>query len=157
MIEDFENVKKQLSELADVVNRFKSEAVQLRIIELILGDDHVDAEEVRATPPAPRKKRRRTSGNKTAAKSSGAAEKSKTKKNGATRSGNGAVSTLVAVYDKAFFKTPRVIGDIVSHCEVNLARKIKASDISGKLGRMVRNGELTHTKNADGQYEYQNA
>lgn len=37
MIKNFEIVKKQLSELAGIVNSFKSEAVQLRIVELIFG------------------------------------------------------------------------------------------------------------------------
>jgi len=69
-------------------------------------------------------------------------------------SGTGAVSTLMSVYQTDFFKKPRTIGDILVHCETNLARKIKANEISGKLGRMVRNGELKRTKNADGQYEY---
>ena len=153
MIEDFDNVKKQLSELADVVNRVKSESVQLRIVELILGDTEEGAEEPSSSAP---KKQRRKTGKETSAKSSGSTQQPKAKKYGGTR-GGGAVNTLVSVYEKGFFKTPRVIGDIVSHCEVNLARKIKASDISGKLGRMVRNGELTRNKNADGQYEYKNA
>ena len=60
----------------------------------------------------------------------------------------------MSVYQTDFFKKPRTIGDILVHCETNLARKIKANEISGKLGRMVRNGELKRTKNADGQYEY---
>ena len=38
MLENFVKMKNQLSELAGVVNAFKSEAVQLKIIELILGD-----------------------------------------------------------------------------------------------------------------------
>ena len=37
MIKNFETVKEQLGELAGVVNSFKSEAVQLRIVELIFG------------------------------------------------------------------------------------------------------------------------
>jgi hypothetical protein len=37
MIKNFENVKAQIAELASVINSFKSEAVQLRIIELVLG------------------------------------------------------------------------------------------------------------------------
>jgi len=33
MIKNFEEIKKQLNELSTVINSFKSEAVQLRIIE----------------------------------------------------------------------------------------------------------------------------
>jgi len=35
MIKNFEEVKKLLAELSEVVNKFKSEAVQLRIVELV--------------------------------------------------------------------------------------------------------------------------
>ncbi len=38
MISNFEDMKKQLSELSEVINKFKSEAVQLRLIEIVLGD-----------------------------------------------------------------------------------------------------------------------
>ena len=38
MISNFDEVKKQLSELSEVINKFKSEAVQLRIVEIVLGD-----------------------------------------------------------------------------------------------------------------------
>ncbi len=122
MIDDFDNLKKQLSELADVVNRFKSESVQLRMVELILDGDHVEKTEAPAAPVA-RKRRRKTSST-ASARQSDSSSKTTPKKNGAARSGSGAVSTLMSVHDKGFFKTPRVIGDIVSHCEVNLARKM---------------------------------
>jgi hypothetical protein len=35
MIKDFDVLKKQLEDLAGVINRFKSEAVQLRLAELL--------------------------------------------------------------------------------------------------------------------------
>jgi len=35
MLKDLEQLKKQLAELAEVINSFKSEAVQLKIIEFI--------------------------------------------------------------------------------------------------------------------------
>jgi hypothetical protein len=38
MIKNFEKVKVQLNELADALNKFKSETVQLRLIELLFGD-----------------------------------------------------------------------------------------------------------------------
>lgn len=37
MMENFESVKKQLTELATVLNGFKSEAVQLCILDLVIG------------------------------------------------------------------------------------------------------------------------
>lgn len=35
--QNFEEVKKQLAELSEVVNKFKSEAVQLRIVDLVFA------------------------------------------------------------------------------------------------------------------------
>jgi hypothetical protein len=58
MIKDFETVK-QLKELSDVINGFKSEAVQLRIIELLfkgitVGSDVEENEtEVNPTSESP--------------------------------------------------------------------------------------------------------
>lgn len=40
MIKNFEELKKQLAELADVLNTFKSEAVQVRLLELIFHASH---------------------------------------------------------------------------------------------------------------------
>ena len=37
MIKNFEEVKKQLKELSQIINSFQSEAVQLRLIHLIFG------------------------------------------------------------------------------------------------------------------------
>ena len=36
MIKDFETLKKQLTELANIINNFKSEAVQVRLVDLYL-------------------------------------------------------------------------------------------------------------------------
>ena len=37
MIKNFDEIKEQLKELSGVINSFKSEAVQLRIVELVFG------------------------------------------------------------------------------------------------------------------------
>jgi len=37
MIKNFDKVKLQLNELAEVLNKFNSEAVQLKVVELLLG------------------------------------------------------------------------------------------------------------------------
>ena len=156
MIENFDEVSRQLKELATVINTFKSEAVQLRIIEIVLAGgkfqtakrtelDDLDEEETKA----PRKRRRRKKAAEKKPSDGTNAPKGKRKS-----SGTGAVATVASIYDAGFFSKPRAIKDILEHCETNLARKIKANEISGELGRMVRNGELTRTKNADGQYRY---
>jgi len=51
MIRDFKKTRENLKEIADVINSFKSEAVQLRLLELVLSMD--TSEEVVAAAPAP--------------------------------------------------------------------------------------------------------
>lgn len=153
MIENLEKIKQDLTELAGVINSFKSEAVQLRLLELIFSGStaaHTTANQDHAQG----RKQPRRSRRKLEKKNTNESDENKKTSNSRGSSGTGAVSTLISVYQTDFFKRPRVIGDILEHCETNLARKIKANEISGKLGRMVRNGELKRTKNADGQYEY---
>jgi len=148
MIENFEKMKKQLSELAGVINSFKSEAVQLRIIELILGDV-TEAEETTDGKKPKRKKvtRHQKSTEKKADRTQAATKKRQV-------AGGGAVATLTQLFESDFFKQPRTINNIIEHCKHNLARTFKANEFSGKLGRMVRGKQLSRRKNKDKQYEY---
>jgi hypothetical protein len=155
MIENFENTKHQLGELAEVINSFKSEAVQLKIIELILGGG-LPANTKEATEPSggrsSRRKRHRPKGQA----ASHAADGKPSPKKPRTGAGSGAVATLRTAFAKDFFKEPRSIGDILEHLETKFARKIKANEISGALARMARSDELSREKNKNGQYEYRN-
>ena len=45
MIKNFEEIKEQLRELSEIVNSFTSEAVQLRIVELVFGEN-INSEKV---------------------------------------------------------------------------------------------------------------
>lgn len=152
VIKNFDEIKSQLKELSEVVNSFKSEAVQLRIVDLVLGTEPASADENAdeiKSPPAHRLSRRKTStAKKTTAKPTA-------KRAGVKPSGQGAVATLGKLVEDGFFAKPKSIGDIVKHCEHNLARKFKANEFSGKLGKLVREGALKRTKNAENQYEYQ--
>lgn len=149
MIEKFVSMKKQLSELATVLNGFKSEAVQLRILDLVLGkksaEDIADQQEDDNT--ARRVRARRVPKTK---KADGVAPGKRKK----APAGTGAPATLTQLLSGNFFDRPRTINDIIEHCKHNLARTFKANEFSGKLARMVRNGQLTRKKNADKQYEY---
>lgn len=153
MIENFDKIKEQLKELSDVINSFKSEAVQLRIVELVFGlTEEEELTEKQVLPPPPKVKRK---------KKSAAPKKNteKSKSGGSTKraSGNGAPATLTKLVEEGFFSKPKSIGDIVQHCEHNLARKFKSNEFSGKLARLVRDGTLKRSKNSDNQYEYTNA
>ena len=158
MLKNFESIKRQLVELAEVMSKFKSEAVQLRLLELVFADQSSPAsgdssgqnsDKAPVTRKVRRKKPRGTvAPNPTDAKTTDPKRK--------VISGNGAITTLSKVYAAGFFKQPKTIGDILAHCETNLARKIKANEISGKLARMVRENELRRQKNSENQYQYFN-
>lgn len=148
MIDKLDSMKKQLGELASVLNAFKSEAVQLRLLDLLLGQE---------TAEEPPKMQRRTRSAKRAEPKPGpaaASEGSPGKKKKKAVSGTGAPATLTQLLGTPFFDKPKTINDVIKHCKHNLARTFNANEFSGKLGRMVRNGELTRKKNADKQYEY---
>ncbi|MFC1636071.1 hypothetical protein ACFL5Z_14630 [Planctomycetota bacterium] len=59
MVRNFETVKKELKELAGVVNAFKSEAVQLRIVELVLGASEVNENQTPEKETASKSKRKK--------------------------------------------------------------------------------------------------
>src|ERR1022692_1377216 len=105
MIEDFERTKKQLSELANVLNGFKSEAVQLRLLELIFADGVTPrAEASQQSKKADQKPQKR---HKQAAKEDNPGDSTKRKK---SPSGTGANSTLTGLVSSNFFAKPRTIG-----------------------------------------------
>jgi hypothetical protein len=149
MIEKLSEMKGQLSELATVLNKFSSEAVQLRLLDLVFGKKESTADPLSSEPvKAPRKASLRKASK---AKKQADAHPEKRKK-GST--GTGAVAALVQLASTNFFDKPKTINDIIEHCKQHLARTYKANEFSGKLGRLVRTKDLTRAKNADKQYEY---
>lgn len=144
MIKNFDEIRKQLGELAEVINSFKSEAVQLRVIELIFaGATQLPGEQESPGSPEQPAPRRKT------------AISSKPKNPGVAKAaGRGSYSTLARLVEEKFFKDAQTIGAIVDHCKTNLASHFKQSDFSGVLARYVREGKLKRKKNAEGQYEY---
>lgn len=157
MIGNFDEVKKQLSELSEVINKFKSEAVQLRIVEIVLGDGasygSADDAQNQASKTEPNPRRRKSTRKKAKPKTENDSAEAIASKKGRA-SGHGAVAALSELVDNGFFKTPKTINDIVSHCEEKRARRFKSNEFSGKLGRLTRDGVLDRKKNGDGQYEY---
>jgi len=148
-MQKLDGIKKQLSELAAVLNAFKSEAVQLRILDFVLGEEPLEEVERK---PANIRTARKSHPLRTASLKKTDGEKSAIRKK--TPSGTGAPATLNQLLAGPFFDKPRTINDVIEHCKHNLARTFKANEFSGKLGRMVRTGDLTRKKNADKQYEY---
>jgi len=150
-IEDIEGKKKQLAELATVLNSFKSEAVQLRLLDHLLGDGQVDGDQHSQSGKSKLSSHRRRKQPK-ASDAKGEGSSNAIKKQSAP--GNGPNATVTQLLAGEFFNKPRSIGDIVEHCKHNLARSFKANEISGKLAQLVRTRQLTRAKNTDNQYEY---
>jgi hypothetical protein len=126
MIKNFDEVKKQLAELSEIVNKFKSEQVQLKIIERIFKgtpdenpgdetDDHASSA------------RRRGSRKKTAP--SGGTDSAKKKAPKAKGTGPG--PTLDVLITEGFFSKARTLREIIDHSRDSLARTIKQTDMSG--------------------------
>lgn len=161
MIENFAEIKTQLAELATVLNTFKSEAVQLKLLDIILGEGFVPrAETTQRMAPTPAKRGGKTKNNNKGKDNSTPASKASAvapvKRKGAA-SGAGANATLTQLLQTNFFEKPQTLNDIIVHCKHNMARTFKANEFSSKLGRLVRSNELTRKKNADNQYEYKKA
>jgi hypothetical protein len=153
MMEKFEELRKRLSELATLLNEFRSEAVQLRILEVVLSGDVVPSHsEKQNENTSQRNKRKKALPVTGSASTTTRIPSAGRRKRGAV--GTGAPATLVQLLADNFFDQPRTINDVIEHCKHNLARTFKANEFSGKLGRMVRKGELSRKKNADKQYEY---
>ena len=71
---------------------------------------------------------------------------------GSTRSGpKGALEQLIAT---GYFDQPRTIGDIRASLEHDRAIRFKANELSPALVRLLRDGDLRRSKNAENQYEY---
>jgi len=150
MLKDFDAVKSQLKELAEVVNTFKCEAVQLRIVELVLGGSELD-DGAPDSRPAPNGGRRRQARRRQVKAENGNGSGDRKP---ARRGGRGAKATLARAFDEGYFKKPHTLGELVQHTETNMASKFKQSDFSGSLARYVREGKLKRVKNSEGQYEY---
>lgn len=161
MIKNFEEVKRQLSELSSVINSYKSETVQLRIVEIVLGgvpassgDPPGDDDETARKSESPRPARKKATPRAEDAKSPGAGT---TTKASAKTGKPSPIATLNKLLADGFFKKGKSLSEIVAHCETKLAIHLKQSNFSGPLIRLVRDTKLTREKNAEGQYVYQQA
>lgn len=153
MIKNFDEIKDQLKELSGIINSFKSEAVQVRLVELIFAavdGEEIDEVDQESGQKKPKRPRRKTSNSRNSPTTT---DPRPTRAVGRP----GSKTTMQRLYNEGFFKKPRAIGQIVEHCETNLALKYKQSDFSGTLARYTRDGKLKRAKNKDNQYEYTQA
>ena len=176
MIKDFKKATEQLKELAEVLNSFKSETVQLKLVEFFLGQDFSsEPSQIEETKqivetvrePITVKKPKKEQPVDVAApevvkvktKGRPPKEREKTekvkvaKKRIPNRPGPSII--LNALLNDDFFTENRTIGQIVEQCDEKYHYNYKSTDLSGTLAKLAKEGILARGKNPlTNQFEY---
>ena len=149
-----EELKRELKEIADILNQFKSEAVQLKVLDILTG-------RMSSEPATTTMQKRKTSRTRKASKEdeAGKVQPEKQSRGGSTARapGGGAHNVILRLLEEGFFDKPQTIGNITKHASERLGHHLKANECSPTLLRLLRGGRLTRSKNVDGQYEYTKA
>ncbi|MCC8408951.1 hypothetical protein LJ707_08410 [Mucilaginibacter sp. UR6-1] len=127
-----EKLKKQLAEISEVVNTFKSEAVQVKIAEKLF-DVLIDADRFEDGDLSKRAQRFRADGETT----------------GLVRKKPGATRVLNQLLATDFFDVPRSISSIANYCKENYDSDFKTSELSGILLKLVNEDKLRREKSRD--------
>jgi len=144
MSKHIEKLKKQLSEVSEVVNSFQSEAVQLKIIDRLL-DAMVDFE-------------------KNDNEHLDVLHKKDHKKAGTNgddqfyedhRKKPGATKILNQLLSSDFFNIPRSISAIATYCKDKFDSEFRTSELSGILLKLANENKLRRERNHDNnRFEY---
>jgi len=140
MSKPIEKLKKQLIEIAEVVNAFRSEAVQVRVVDKLL-DAMIEFEKSEADygETLPKKK---------AADSDIDNSTTRRKKPGATK-------VLSQLVNTDFFKTPHSISAIAEYCRKQFNSDFKTSELSGILLKLSNENKLRRQRNNENnRFEY---
>jgi len=144
MSKHIEKLKKQLTEISEVVNAFKSEAVQLKIVEKLL-DVIIDSEKGESdsiellTKKGPKQRLEYENGNGVAY----------------SRKKPGATKILNQLLSSDFFYTPRSIASIANYCKDNFDSDFKTSELSGILLKLANENKLRRERSQDNnRFEY---
>ncbi len=74
---------------------------------------------------------------------------------GKEKTGKGAIGIMEELKSEGFFDQKRKIAEIIQHCSTKKVKHFKSTDLSGPLGRLVKDKKLQREKNTtDSQYEY---
>jgi len=138
-----EKLKKQLIEFSEVVNLFKSEAVQVKVIDKLL---EVMTEADRTDPDfmeRPNRTAVRTRTNESSYEHAGP------KKPGATK----VLNQLLSNTD--FFNSHRSISSIADYCKANYNSEFKTSELSGILLKLANEHKLRRERSdTNNRFEY---
>lgn len=155
MIQNFDLLKQQLNELSPIINSFKSETVQLRVIELIFAQavgtlNAAQTPDAASSPSTSTKSRKR----KTARVKTGPSEKGDAKpaRSKAGRPGPGAV--VEQLISEGFFNKGKSPNDVVVHCRDDKVLTYNGTEISVSLARAVKSLKLRREKDGNGQFLY---
>lgn len=155
MIQNFDLLKQQLSELSPIVNSFKSETVQLRVIELVFAQAGAAvgaAQTPNSASPAPepaKPKRRKSAKSKAGQSGKSDAKPTRTK---AGRPGPGAI--VDQLISEGFFDKGKSPNDVVVHCRDDKVLTYNGTEISVSLARAVKSQKLKREKDGNGQFLY---
>lgn len=150
---EFDETKKRLGELAQVINEFKSESVQLRILEWVLATWGTTSTDKSLSKQDPEKKINRK--RKKAPPSEASDEKgSKATRSRSSTGRPGPGKMVDRLISEGFFKSHRTMSAIMDYCKEKFALVYDGGDLSPTLGRAIRAGKLGREKNQDNQYEY---
>ena len=144
MSKHIEKLKKQLVELSEVVNLFKSESVQVRIVDRLLDTlielEKTDNDGAELFIKKGYKQRTDDEINFSPAK--------RAKKPGATKVLNQLLAT-------EFFDTPRSISSIATYCKDNFDSDFKTSELSGIVLKLANENKLRRERsNENNRFEY---
>jgi hypothetical protein len=153
VIRNFEEVRRQLADLVEIINGFKSEAVQLAIVEKLL-DSHVLKSRVGLTDYtddtpatdelAPKKNE--------ASKLSVSATTRKSSRATGAKAPKAAIQALIA---EGFFNTKQTAGMVKGHLGSKKAMPFGLGALQTALNRLVQSGTMKRDKHAETQqFEY---
>jgi hypothetical protein len=144
MSKHIEKLKKQLVELSEVVNSFKSEAVQVRVVDRLLDIlielEKTDGDGAEVFIKKGYKQRGSDEGTYSSGKGA--------KKPGATKILNQLLST-------DFFDNPHSISSIANYCKDNFDSDFKTSELSGILLKLANEHKLKRERSTENnRFEY---
>jgi len=143
MNRQIEKLKKQLTEIAEVVNSFQSEAVQVRVVDRLL-DEIMETERGDSEGTETFNKR----GRRTARENEVNEFTQGRKKLGATK-------VLNQLLTSDYFKTPHSISSIADYCKEKFDSDFKTSELSGILLKLAKENRLRRERsNENNRFEY---
>ncbi|TSD67523.1 hypothetical protein FFF34_009075 [Inquilinus sp. KBS0705] len=146
MNRQIEKLKKQLSEIAEVVNSFQSEAVQVRVVDRLL-DEIMEVEKVDTEGSDIFNKRGRKNGSEMGS--------SESRESIPGRKKPGATKVLNQLLNSDYFKTPHSISSIAEYCKEKFDSDFKTSELSGILLKLAKENRLKRERsNENNRFEY---